>query len=188
MIEHEAILYKLRCLVRLRMTKTNTSERECGPQPISNSVISKRHRHILRPATEQLSTARPKKARSQIQSLHIISYHINIISPRSRSKSSVSQSQSLLLLPTKRILHAPSNRAIRVEVLANCTVARKRSADLLADAADGAVLGESAADGALCVESGSFLVGGGLAAGGEESRVLVWIGVFGVECGRRRCS
>jgi hypothetical protein len=77
-----------------------------------------------------------------------------------------------LLLPTQRILHAASNRAVRVEVLANHAVTRKRSADLLAEAADGAVLGESAADGALCVEGcGGFVVGEVLAAG--ERCVLV---------------
>ena len=82
-----------------------------------------------------------------------------------------------LLLSTKRILHALSNRAIRVEVLANRTIAGKWSADLLANAADGAVLGESAADGALCVEGcGGFLVGGVLAAGKNVSMIEIFRG------------
>ena len=77
------------------------------------------------------------------------------------------------------MLHTASNRTIGVEVLANRTIARKRSADLLADTADGAVLGESAADGTLCVERcGGFLVSGVLAAGEGvsmiEMRCLRW--------------
>ena len=66
---------------------------------------------------------------------------------------------SSLLLAAQCVLHRTSNRSIRVEVLANHAIARKWSADLLAEVANGAVLGESAADGTLCVESCRSLVG-----------------------------
>lgn len=115
---------------------------------------------------KQISTTRPSDPVHRLNrfiSFHIVSY------PYLKQLLEGSQSPSLLL-PTKRILHTPSNGAIRVEVLANRTVTRKRSADLLADTADGAVFGESAADGTLCVESGGgFLVGGVLTAGESVS-------------------
>jgi hypothetical protein len=103
---------------------------------------------------------------SQMQ-VKIVSYRIDHIIPYQRSFPSIPS----LLLPTQRILHTASHRTVRIEVLANHAVARKRSTDLLTDAADGAVLGESTADSALCVERcGGFVVGGVLAAG---KRVLV---------------
>ena len=108
---------------------------------------------------------------------HIFNDFIHIISTSYLHKAERHLPIPSLLLPTKRILHAPSNRAIRVEVLANRTIAGKWSADLLANAADGAVLGESAADGALCVEGcGGFLVGGVLAAGKSVSMIEMFRG------------
>jgi hypothetical protein len=136
---------------------------------INRSCIKIQHSLRLpknQPSTEHL-TSHTK--------IHILSYHT--ITPSSFIPS--------LLLPTQRILHAPSNRAIRIEVLANRTFTRKRSADLLAEVADGAVLGESTADSSLCVEScRSLLVGGVLAAGGGCVSMIGMFGVLKVEDGR----
>jgi hypothetical protein len=88
-------------------------------------------------------------SRQQIISYHFITVHI--LHPFGAAcHQSIHPS---LLLTTQRVLYRTSDRSIRVEVLANHALARKGSADLLADVADGAVLGESAADGTLCIES-----------------------------------